>query len=666
MSDMIRTRSWLVVAMVLFLGLFAGPARAQEGTEVKVSVAPAWSEVVAGEIVPIAVVLDHQEGWHVHTNKPVPPKGVDPGLLIPTVINATVPLGVVLGELQWPSSTTVPVDVTGSGKAQPYAVFEGRAIVYVPLKIDAKAKVGDAIEVALAISYQACNERMCVAPEDVSAKVSLKMVATAPVREFKGDFARFDRAAAEKSLGEASQRKPSAGTVPPVSSGSTSGGTGASFFGVSLGGMRGASGFAVLALLGVAGGLILNLTPCVLPVIPIKVMTLTQHAGSPRRSMVLAAWMSAGVVAFWLGLGIPAAFVSAWADPSRIFGIWWVTTGIGVIIAAMGVGIMGLFTINLPQSVYMVNPKADTPGGSFLFGVMTAVLGLPCFGFVAGALLPAAAAIGATATLTVFGAMGVGMALPYALLAMNPKWLDRVPRTGPASELVKQVMGLLMLAASAYFIGSGLIALTLDAPWIGSKLHWVLIALLGVAAGAWLALRTWQITARPFRRAVFGLLGLLLAFGAIWPGVTILREARADYQTKSEAMAKASDGAPIPGVWNAFSERLVADALAQGKTVVMDFTAEWCLNCKTLKAAVLDRDPVRTALKESNVVMVEVDLTSTRAPGWEKLKALGQRGIPLLTIQGAGLKEPWLSGAYTSEQVMEALARAKGDARASR
>ena len=90
-----------------------------------------------------------------------------------------------------------------------------------------------------------------------------------------------------------------------------------------------------------------------------------------------------GVFAFWLAIGLPVVLFASVTDPSRIFGIWWVTFGIGAIIGIMGIGIMGLFTLSLPQSAYMVNPKADNAWGSFLFGVMTAVLGLPCFGFIA-------------------------------------------------------------------------------------------------------------------------------------------------------------------------------------------------------------------------------------------------------------------------------------------
>jgi len=106
--------------------------------------------------------------------------------------------------------------------------------------------------------------------------------------------------------------------------------------------------------------------------------------------------MAIGVVAFWAALGAPLALLVAYGkgfvDPSAfIFGRWYITLGLGAVIALMGLGIMGLFAINLPQKAYMINPSADNAQGSFLFGVMTAVLGLPCFGFVVAPLLAGAA-----------------------------------------------------------------------------------------------------------------------------------------------------------------------------------------------------------------------------------------------------------------------------------
>lgn len=93
--------------------------------------------------------------------------------------------------------------------------------------------------------------------------------------------------------------------------------------------------------------------------------------------------------------------------------------------------------------------------------------------------------------------------------------------------------------------------------------------------------------------------------------------------------------------------------------VVLDFTAEWCINCKILKASVLNRDPVRTALGSKDVVSFTVDLTSTEAPGWRMLRDLGRTGIPLLVIYTPGVDEPWQANAYTPQQVMEALDAAR-------
>ncbi len=257
------------------------------------------------------------------------------------------------------------------------------------------------------------------------------------------------------------------------------------------------------------------------------------------------------------------------------------------------------------------------------------------------------------------------MALPYLVLAARPAWIEKVPRTGPASELVKQVMGLLLLAAAMYFIGAGMIALVQDYPYLAKQLHWWAVAFLGSASGVWLIYRTFRITPRIAPRLAFTALGLIVAAGGVASALKSTGDARREYlatkAAREEAEKRGGDGALITSAWVDYSEPLLARALASGKVVVMDFTAEWCLNCKTLKAAVLNVAPVRPVLESEAVVMIRVDLTSARAPGWEKLRSLGQTGIPLLAILGPGLSEPWMSNAYTAEQVLGAIARARAD-----
>ncbi|HZW08643.1 MAG TPA: cytochrome c biogenesis protein CcdA [Phycisphaerales bacterium] len=639
----------LVAALAPMIGL-PGPASAQPGGGgyVAVGVQASDSKVAPGGVAVLAITLDHEPGWHSHTHDPqLPASWVETGFVaIPTRIEVTAPEGVRTGPIQWPEEHIVEVDLTGSGLPEPYGVYADKAVAFVPVHLP-EAAAGN-IEITVAVSYQACDDTTCDRPR--TERVSVLMIAADPgapaVPTLDAPlFASFDAGL----LGAAGEP-----AGDPAATGGAGPGPRPKFLGfIPLPSSDGAVGVLVLAAVAILGGLVLNLTPCVLPVIPIKVLTISKHAGDPARSIYLGGWMALGVIAFWAGIGLPVALFTSVTDPSRIFGIWWVTLGIGVVIAAMGVGIMGAFNIALPQKVYAVSPKADTAWGSFLFGVMTAVLGLPCFGFVAGALLAGAATLPGSTVMIIFTALGVGMALPYFVLALKPSLINRIPRTGPASELVKQVMGLLLLAAAAYFVGAGVGALLKADPVRAAELpvwvkawHWWAIAAFAVAAGVWLAVRTVQITKRAGRRLTFVLAGVVIGGASV-------------------AIAANRTGKILDDFWLPYTEQAYHDAISAGDVVVIDFTADWCINCQVLKATVLDREPVKSALRAPGVRPLLADNTSDAAPGWAKLEELGQTGIPLLVIAGPGLAEPWMANAYTSGAVLDAIEAARGDGRAT-
>jgi thiol:disulfide interchange protein DsbD len=423
-----------------------------------------------------------------------------------------------------------------------------------------------------------------------------------------------------------------------------------SFLGLAIGGS-----LPILFLFAMLGGLVLNLTPCVLPIIPIKVMTLVQHAAdSKARRIYLGTWNALGVIAFWTALGVPMMFVSSF-DPSRlIFGHWWVTLGLGVLIALMGLGIMGLFTLSLPQSVYLIDPKADSAKGSFLFGVMTGVLGLPCFGFVAGGLLAGAAALSPLVILAVFVGLGIGMAAPYFILTAKPKLVEKLPRTGPASDLVKQFMGLLLLAAAAFFIAVGAKSFLARYPWYADSMPYWAAAIFIAIAGLWLMGRTFAITQKWGRRIAIVLLAVLPAWGVFAFARVSAQADQRDYEARMAASEGDSKGL-VPGVWLPYSAERLEAARAAGHTVVVDFTADTCLNCKFLKRTVLDRDPVRTRL--NSTILLKADVTQSDAPGWKMLADLGQKGIPTLANYGPAREQPVILNSYTSQMVLDALDR---------
>jgi thiol:disulfide interchange protein DsbD len=246
-----------------------------------------------------------------------------------------------------------------------------------------------------------------------------------------------------------------------------------------------------------------------------------------------------------------------------------------------------------------------------------------------------------TTILIVFGAVGTGMALPYLVLSAFPKLVEKMPRTGPASDLIKQVMGLLLLAAAAYFIGAGTAGLLVAPPEPPSHLYWWFVSALGAAAGAWLLWRTFAITKR---------IGNLLVFGGI--GAFILT---------MSVLIGLSQTAKGPIDWTYFTPDRLAAAQKDGKVVVIDFTAEWCANCKTLEALVLNQPGVSKELNADDVAAIKVDLTGNNEAGNALLKASNRVTIPLLLVYGRDGSVVLNASDYTPGQVIDAInaARAK-------
>ncbi len=636
-----------VLPLLAAMGLLASQSFAQMGfgvSHVDVSSQSSVDRVAPGDRFVIAVVLDHDDHYHSHLHEPIIPAEMGDFTAIPTTIQPTETEGLSFGQIQWPTVHSVPVNFGFANGPVQYQVYSGKAIAYIPVLVDDQAEVGDRT-IEIAVNFQACNDTTCDPPSRRSQSISFTVDPDAGSQITTHElFNGFDPSvfADAKAWGE--------GALDAVVTESTK--PDRRFFGLSLPPIHSPLGVVVLALSAAIGGFVLNLTPCVLPVIPLKIMTISAHAGEKKsKAFKLGLSMAIGVVAFWTAIGIPVAFFASVTDPSIIFSYWWVTGGIGLMIALMSIGIMGLFQIKLPQSVYKVNPQADSVQGSFVFGMMTAVLGLPCFGFVAGALLAGSATMPPALVMTIFIFLGVGMALPYLVLAIFPKMVEKIPRTGPASELVKQVMGLLMLAAAAYFLGTSVIALGSEFqwtfPWWGKAVHWWVIGLMGMAAGLWLLVQTIRITKRVGPRLSFAVLGVVFALSGSAVAYNQTHHLHENY---------------VHNIWMPYSEAALQTALASGNVVVLDFTAEWCLNCKTLEAVVLGKDPVKSLLLGDDVVPMVADVTGSTAPGWQKIKELDQVGIPLLAIFSPGQPDPiWMSNAYTSKQVAAAIRQAKGE-----
>ncbi len=569
----------------------------------------------------LAVVFDIVPNWHIASDrsqavvsdfKPsftrVQVKTPDPRL--------------AYGPAQFPKAHRMSVE----SMPDPIAVFSEQAVVYLPVLISPDAEPGE-IEVHVDVRYQACDDKRCDFPKTVTLAKTLTLVAAdasgltepGPVDLFDG----FDPGMFA-TMGST------------ASTGATMHGETIDFFGFGVDPSR-AWGFVLLLLLAALGGALLNFTPCVLPVIPIKILGLAQTAGNRGRTLALGAVMAGGVVAFWLGLGVAIAGVSGFTASNQLFQYPVFSIGVGAVIAVLAVGMCGLFNFSLPNWVYAISPRHDSYAGSFGFGVMTAVLSTPCTAPLMGAAAAWAATQSPGFTLVTFAAIGVGMALPYLVLSANPKWVDHLPRSGPGSELLKQVMGLLMLAAAAFFIGAGGSGMLSDGTQAAPKGHWWVVAAFVAAAGFWLMLRVFKATPSRIKQLVFVSLAWVAVIGA----------------------ALTASVLTTPDTWAYYTPQRFEKAQAEGNVVLLDFTADWCANCLLLEQTVLSDERVESLLQTKGYVAMKVDLTGGYPDGKLLLKQTGAVTIPWLVIFAPDGEEVFKDNWYTASQITDALNQAR-------
>lgn len=628
------TLGFLLLAFTL-LGWASPPAAAQPESVVKVSATITPTTVAPGGKALVTVTFVIDDTWHIY-----PPDwsalggGSATGLLSTATAEFAKDSGLKLKAAQWPKAI---VKTVGEGAvAERSAFFEGTVHVYLPMTVDASAAPGPR-EIKVLWSSQACTEAgMCLMEEPGEATVTLTVAEGAP-------------AAASWPQGFDVKGFESDAAAAPVAKAPLSSVIDLGLFKIDAGG---AFGLVLLMAVCALAGFILNLMPCVLPVIPIKIagfQRAAEHQGGGRGRAVLLGVMTAlGIVAFWFVIALLISVLKVVDSVNFLFGHPLFQLGAAAVIGIMAVGLMGAFTIQLPQSVYAINVGHDTLKGSFLFGVMTAVLGTPCFGpFIGAALSWATQQENALIPLMAMTFVGIGMAFPYVVLAAFPALTKKLPKAGPGSDLIKQVMGLMMIAVAVFFLGNGILALVAEAPFMKSMIHWWVMTILIVLACVWMIGKGVPNARTAVGKGVLLLTAFVVGGGMLMWTLTLHGVHKRKYEASS--------------AWIAYSPEAEAAALAAGKTVVIDFTAEWCINCQFLKAGTLSEEEVTKALKDPNVVAMMADLTSRTAIGWKRLKEIKEVGIPVVSYQGAGAQEP-LKSYYPSSvaEVTGLIKKAQG------
>ena len=419
---------------------------------------------------------------------------------------------------------------------------------------------------------------------------------------------------------------------------------------VGFGGGEGWTALAFAAGAAFLGGVVLNLMPCVFPILSMKALALASHAGETRRARLHGLAFLAGVLLTFVGLA--AALIAAKAAGGAVgWGFQLQSPGVvaalALVMLLIGLNLSGLYEAGL--SLQNVASRAGGSGlvGSVLTGALAVVVAAPCTApFMAGAIAYALTRPEAEA-LIVFAALGLGFAAPFTLIAMAPGLLARLPPPGPWMEALKKALAFPMYGAAAWL----LYVLTLQAGT--TAMAALLAAAVVLALAAWLygAGQRAQIGGgRPL--VVYGL-SLLAAAAAIACAVGGV-EAGAAPRTSAEG---ASGGLPE----QPYSAERLASLRAEGRPVFVDFTAAWCITCQVNERTSLTSPEVLNAFSRTHAVYLKADWTRRDADIAQALAEHGRAGVPLYLVYGKRGGEPQtLPQILTSGTVVAALTRAAG------
>ncbi|ARJ64264.1 disulfide bond formation protein DsbD [Magnetospirillum sp. ME-1] len=404
-----------------------------------------------------------------------------------------------------------------------------------------------------------------------------------------------------------------------------------------------APGLAGMLLVALLGGLILNLMPCVLPVLSIKVIGVLAHGGG-ERSHVRASFVASGVgiVASFLALAALAIGLKQ-AGAAVGWGIQFQQPGflalMVVLLALFAANLWGMFEIPMPA--FLFNRGGGVPHhtvlGHFLSGAFATLLATPCSAPFLGTAIGFALARGPAEIAMIFTALGIGMAVPYLAVAIWPDAALKLPKPGRWMVTVRKVLGLALA-------GTGV--------W--------LLSVLMVQAGIWAALITGGAMAAAV--ATLGLRHRLPA--AARPAVTACVVALAGLALAAPFHGSANgEAGPEAGgavTWGRFDNQSVARLVSEGKVVFVDVTADWCITCKVNKAAVIERGEVARRLSSPGVVALRADWTRPDESISRYLASFGRYGIPFNAVYGPSAPDGIALAELLSEaEVLAALDRAR-------
>jgi thiol:disulfide interchange protein DsbD len=499
-------------------------------------------------------------GWHVNSDHPLSED------YIPTAVHLQLPASITAGQVQYPKAEEVELQFSGGDKL---SVFSGFVMITAPLTASADFKPAPGQELTVTFDYQACDNLQCLRPASVSSTVSLDSLQSTASTDTKS------APAAIAATGAATGGDDHSGTVDQVFAN----------HGWLL-------GFLVVLL----GGLALNLTPCVYPLIGVTIAYFGNQGGGPRRIFLLAVLYVLGIALMFSAVGVAVAlsgglFGSALQNPIVLS-----------VIAAMMIGLalssFGVFSLQPPQWL-MQHAGIARPGfaGALLMGLGMGVVAAPCIGpIVLGLLLMVERSGSPLFGFALFFTLAVGMGLPYVALAMAAGSIRQLPRSGEWLAWVEQLFGFILIGLAIYFLD----------PVVPHHLLSSFLPFYAAGVGIWMGFATragrdW----RPFLvfRSAIGVAAIAFLI----------------YLAIPRAGAR-------PLTFEPFNTAALSSATETRKPVLIDFSADWCIPCREMEHSTFVNPKIVD--EASRFVRMRADLTHQDVTTQELMAKFQVQGVP--------------------------------------